>query len=38
MAKNFGTKFGYYPCSAMDFLVKANMKVLAAGAAGATAS
>ena len=32
--QNFGTKFGYYPCSAMDFLVKTNMKVLAAGAQG----
>lgn len=32
--QNFGTKFGYYPCSAMDFLVKANMQVLAPGAKG----
>ena len=30
--KNFGTKFGYYPCTVMDFLVKANMKIIADGA------
>ena len=28
---NFGTRFGYYPCSMFDFLVKANMKVIADG-------
>ena len=26
LAENFGTKFGYYPCSMMDFMTKANIK------------
>ena len=26
LAENFGTRFGYYPCTVMDFLTKANVK------------
>ena len=32
LMRHFGTNFGYSPCSAMDFLVKTNMPVIAPGA------